>query len=520
MSSTQRWIAVGAATAGLLALAACTPSNKSGGTGGNAGSGGSSGSAGPSDTLTLAVDTPPDDWNPADASPADPNLLYYQAPYDFLINTDSTGKLVPGLATNWVSTPKSLTLTLRSGVTFTDGTPFDATAVKVNVENQQKNGLPPNKGVFANVTGIDVVSPTEVRLDLAKPTPQLPNNLARQQGLMASPKAIQSNPEGLKTNPVGTGGWFLDTKATVPNSKYVFHENPNYWNKSAVGFKNVVIEYIPDDQARTNALLTHQVDWINYGAQFESQIKAAGFSTLQTPEFPYYLEILDRNGTMIPALKNPLVRQAMAYALDRATFVKVTLAGQGTPTTQWTIPGQLGYDASYTGMAYDLAKAKSLMQQAGVSGFTVTVPSYGPFDAYNEAIAGFLARIGITVKLQTVQTGNVSGAAASGKYAMAIVPSHAVHPQDFYRTYVSTHGSQNPFGIAAPDVDALMSKISGDAAADAPIYEQMSKTVSDDAFVIPVAVINAGSGWDGNKLTGVSGWLWTEDVRLTDLRGK
>ncbi|MBN9620426.1 MAG: hypothetical protein J0H43_11950, partial [Actinobacteria bacterium] len=73
MRSTQRWIAVCAATAGILALAACTPSKGSSGGGTSGGSTGSSG--GTSDTLTVAIDTPPDDWNPADASPADPNLL-------------------------------------------------------------------------------------------------------------------------------------------------------------------------------------------------------------------------------------------------------------------------------------------------------------------------------------------------------------------------------------------------------------------------------------------------------------
>ena len=388
MRATQRWVAIGIAAASAMALAACTPSSKGSSSGNNK-------QSATSDTLTVGIDTPPDDWDPADATPADPNMLYYQAPYDFLINTDSKGNLVPGLATKWDSTATSLTLTLRSGVKFTDGTPFDANAVKVNIEHQQKDGIPPNQAVFAHVSSMDVVSPTEIKLNLSQPTPQLPYNLSRQQGLMASPKAIQDDPKGLKTDPVGTGGWILDTKQTVPNSKYVFHENPNYWDKSVIGFKNIVIEYIPDEQARTNALLTHQVDWINYDAQFQDQIKAAGFDLSSAPGFPYYLEILDRNGTKVPQLKNPLVREAMSYAIDRDTYFKVTENGDGTPSTQWTIPGQYGYDPSYTGMSYDLAKAKSLMQQAGVTGFTFTIPSYGPFDARNEAIAGFLSKIGI-----------------------------------------------------------------------------------------------------------------------------
>lgn len=506
-------VAVGLIAIAALGLTACTGGSKSSSNKGNV--------SGLSGTLRLGSDTPPDPWDPASATPADPNMLYYQAPYDFLVNTDDSGKLVPGLATKWESTPKALTLTLRSGVTFTDGTPFDAAAVKANIEHVQKDGIPPNKGKFLNVTSIDVVSPTEVRLNLAKPTPQLVYNLARQQGLMASPKALQ-NPEKLKTEPVGTGGWMLDTAKTVANSKYVFKANPNYWNKSAQGFQNVEIYYIPDQQARTNALLTHKVDWINYDAQFRDQIKGAGFETIAAPGFPYYLEILDRKGTVVPQLADPRVRQAMALAIDRTSFGKVTENGDFTPSNQWTIPGEYGFNSDYKGLGYNLDKAKSLMQEAGVSGFEFTVPSYGPFDARNEAIAGFLSKIGITMKLATAQTGNISGAAASGKFAAAIVPSHAIHPQDFYQTYIAPTGTQNPFKLPTPEAAAALAAVAGaDPAVDEAAYQKMAQIVSDEGSIIPIGVINCGGAWDAKKLTGVAKWYWTcTDVRLSGLRAK
>lgn len=507
--------AVVLATVAVLGLSACSGGSKSGS------SGGGSSASGPSGTLRLASDTPPDPWDPADATPADPNMLYYQAPYDFLLNTDGSGKLSPGLATKWESTATSLTLTLRSGVTFTDGTPFDAAAVKANVEHMQKDGIPPNKATFINVSSVDVVSPTEVKFNLSHPTPQLVYNLARRQGLMASPKALQ-DPAKLKTQPVGTGGWILDTAKTVPNSKYVFTANPNYWNKSAQGFSTIEINYIPDQQARTNALLTHKVDWINYDAQFRDQIKAAGFDTLAAPGFPYYLEILDRNGTKVPAFADQRVREAIALAVDQATFYKVTENGDGQPSNQWTIPGEYGYNANYKGLGYNLDKAKALMRQAGVSNLEFTIPSYGPFDARNQAIAGFLAKIGITMKLSTAQTGNISGAAASGQFPAAIVPSHTIHPQDFYQTYISPNGTQNPFKVADPQVDQVISKVKGvDPAADEAAYQQMAQIVSDQAAIIPLGVINCGGAWDGKKLTGVTKWYWTcTDVRLAGLHAK
>jgi len=498
---------------GALVLTGCSGNSSSSGDkpGGN--------TSGPSGTLKVATDTPPDPWDPALATPQDVNMLYYQGPYEFLVNTDGTGKLVPGLATSWKSTPTSLTLDLRKGVKFSDGTPFNAAAVEANIKHQQKDGIPPNQAKFMNVTSMTIVNPYEIRLNLAHPTPQLIDNLARQQGLMASPAAIK-NPKKLATNPVGTGPWLLDTQATVPNSKYVFKLNPNYWDKAAQGVQNIEIYYIPDQQARANALLTHKVDYAALDFQFASQVKAAGFKVQSVPSYPYFLQILDRNGTMVPAFKDKRVRLAMAYAIDQKSFFNVTMSGYGVESNQWTIPGQYGYNPNYKGLGYNLDKAKQLMKEAGVSHLEFTIPSYGPFDDYNTAIAGFLAKIGITMKLTPSQTGNISGDAASGKFPAAIVPAHEVHPQDFYNTRIASFGPMNPFKVVSPDIDKVMATVTGkDPAKDEAAYEKMAALASEDGIVIPLGVVSCLQAWDTQKVSGVQPWEWTcGDVRFKGMR--
>lgn len=467
------------------------------------------GASGPSGTLRVATDTPPDPWDPALATPADPNLLYYQGPYEFLVNTDDDGQLVPGLATSWESTPDSLTLELREGVTFSDGTTFDAAAVKANIEHQQKNGIPPNQAKFLNVESMDVVSPTELKINLARPTPQLIYNLARQQGIMASPEALK-DPKKLATEPVGTGPWLLDTAATVANSKYVFKLNPNYWDKSVQGVQNIEIHFIPDQQARANALLTHKVDFAALDFQFADQVEAAGMEVQDVPSFPYYLQIMDRNGTIVPEFKDKRVRLAMAHAIDQKSFFDVTMSGFGVETNQWTIPGQYGFNSDYTGLGFDLDKAQSLMDEAGVSSLEFDIPSYGPFDGYNTAIAGFLAKIGVTMNLVPSETGNISGEAASGNYAAAIVPAHEVHPQDFYNTRISVFGPANPFKVPSPDIDKVMGQVKGaDPAADEAAYQEMAKLASEDAVVVPLGVVSCLQAWDPQRITGVTKWEWT-----------
>lgn len=339
---------------------------------------------------------------------------------------------------------------------------------------------------------------------------------ARQQGLIASPAAIAAG--DLATTPVGTGGWILDTEATVANSVYVFHANPDYWNADAQGVETVEIHYIPDPQARTNALLSGDVDYAVIDAQFGAQVEGEGFAMNNTPAFPYYLEVLDREGTMVPELADQRVRQAMTYAIDQETFYEVTNAGAGTPSNQWTIPGQFGFNDDFTDFGFDLDKAKALMEEAGVDGFDLTIPSYGPFDVYNEAIVGFLAEIGINVSLEAAPTGNLSGAAASGQYAAAIVPAHEVHPNDFYRSRVAVTATQNPFQVASPEIDELMGTITGIDADDEATYEQMSAMVATDASIISLGTINCMSGWDGDRVSGVQPWIWTcGNVRLQGL---
>ncbi|MFT3873294.1 MAG: ABC transporter substrate-binding protein [Nocardioides sp.] len=482
----------------MVVLAACS---------GNAQN--NSDSSGPADTLRVATDTPPDPWDPALATPQDVNMLYYQGPYEFLVNTDDSGKLVPGLATSWESTPTSLTLHLRDGVKFSDGTTFDAAAVKANLEHQLKDGIPPNQAKFFNVKSMDVVSPTELKINLAHPTPQLIYNLSRQQGMMASPQALK-NPKQLATEPVGTGPWLLDAATTVPNSKYVFKANPNYWNKSAQGVKTIEIYYIPDQQARANALLTHKVDYAALDFQFADQVKAAGMNVQDVPSFPYYLQIMDRNGTIIPAFKDKRVRLAMAYAIDQKSFFDVTMNGYGVETNQWTIPGQYGFNPDYKGLGYNLDKAKELMKEAGVSHLEFSIPSYGPFDAYNTAIAGFLAKIGITMKLVPAETGNIAAEAASGKYPAAIVPAHEVHPQDVYNTRISVYGPANPFKVPSPDIDKVMQQVTGvSPAADEPAYQKMAALASEDGIIIPLGVVSCLQAWDPQRVTGVTKWWWT-----------
>ncbi|NJP04556.1 MAG: hypothetical protein HC837_02445 [Chloroflexaceae bacterium] len=132
-------------------------------------------------------------------------LMGYQLVYDALLTEDSTGQLLPGLAIEWAQQIDTVELTLREGVVFHDGTPFDAEVARANLLHARNEGAPAIAQQLLAVDSIDVLDPYRIRLNLAAPVPDLLSNLARSAGMMISPEAFATAAE----QPVGTGPGFL-----------------------------------------------------------------------------------------------------------------------------------------------------------------------------------------------------------------------------------------------------------------------------------------------------------------------
>lgn len=202
----------------------------------------------------------------ANASP------YMQAVYDTLLHAKPDGTVVPWLATKWSydATRTVLTMTLRKGVTFTDGTPFSADVAAQNLL-RFRDGTSPQKSYLAGLTDAKAVDATTLRLTLSKPNPSLLSFLSQNPGLMESPKNFGSPTE--KTNPVGTGPYLLDTKDTVVGSTYVFTKNAKYFAPQQQHYAKVVVNVYSNPTAFLNAMKGGQINGAPLNNAMIDQVK-------------------------------------------------------------------------------------------------------------------------------------------------------------------------------------------------------------------------------------------------------
>jgi peptide/nickel transport system substrate-binding protein len=401
----RKWpgAAVGAALAllGPLVLSAC------------------GGSAGSSSTLTLGVITPATTFEAPDMNWGNEST-YNQAVYDSLVQASPTGVIEPHLATAWSynAARTVLTMALRTGVTFTDGTPFNASVAVKNLEAFQK-GTSNNASDLVNMASATAVSPTKLVIRLKQPDPAFLTYLGEAAGSQESPKAWSSPTAA--TVPVGSGPYELDTKATVVGSSYVFTANPNYWDKPEQHYSKIVMNVYTSATTVLDAIEGGQVNAANtFDDTTIPQIQNAGFTVYPLQLNWAGLSLFDRNGTMSGPLGNVKVRQAINDAFDRTALLKDMSDGYGSVTTQVFPTNSPGYESSLDSYySFDPAKAKQLLAEAGYPhGFTLDMPSITV--AFGEAtyalIQAELANIGIKVDYTDYQGSTIFTAILAPKY--------------------------------------------------------------------------------------------------------
>jgi peptide/nickel transport system substrate-binding protein len=329
--------------------------------------------------------------------------------YDNLIQLDTHGKLVPGLATSWSWVDdRTLELDLRSGVTFHNGQEFTAADVLYSMDLLRSI---PQGAAFASIESVEVVDPLTVKVHTNKVDSQLVYNMTQFLSILPAETINSIGVEAYALHPIGTGPYMF-----VEHERDQFIKltaNPNYFDGSFKGLpivKDLTIRFIPELATRLAELQAGTVD-IAVGVTNDKvdQINSTEGLHVETGQGTAYYMLPFAFKTDVDAPYNDIhVREALAYATDVQSIMDALAGGYGTliagPFTSITT----GYDPSFTPWPYDKAKAIELLAAAGYAdGFSLTidVASSVPTDIVM-AIAGQWAEVGVTLNVVPMEVGH------------------------------------------------------------------------------------------------------------------
>lgn len=382
--------------------------------------------------------------------------------YDRLVHLSPDGKFIPGLAESWKFSEDATTLTLkiRSDVTFHDGAKLDATAVKTSLDRAKSMKGSSVATDLSSVASVTVVDEMTINLALNRPDVSLLGPLSDRAGIIISPKAIASGVD-LDQTMVGAGPY--EFVSHTPGSSLVFKRNPNYWDKKNMPkVDKLVISVLPNDVSRMNALKTGELTAAQISANQVDQVKGSGVNVVSGTEFQFVQLIQNRSRGQLGNLK---VRQAMVQAIDRAGICKALYAGRCQVSDQPFPPKYFAFnkDIDKVLYPYDPNAAKALLKEAGVGDLQVGMiypADQAPLPQVAEAMKDQLAKVGITLNLQPTDPSQVADVMFSQKAADMALSSAGGRPdpsQYLYARMTST-AFGNPGGQVSPTIEGLITK--------------------------------------------------------------
>jgi peptide/nickel transport system substrate-binding protein len=449
----------------------------------------------------------------------------YLAIYNRLLRKDEAGNLVPELAKSWTVSPdgKSVTFELQQGVTFHDGTPFNAQAVKFNYDRL----LNPKDATtayqyFTDVDSFEAVGDYRFVMNLKRPSAVVMDALTYRGGFIVSPTAFKKLGADFAQTPVGTGPFKLTQ--FIPDNRVVLVRNENYWEMGADGKKlpyldQVVLRIITDDSVRLVEIQSGNADLsVRVPAEsMEIVRKDQKLELVQTPIADVFRLFLNQRR---PPFNNLKLRQAVGYAFDRAAMAQAIVPGQGYVAPFLIMPGE-AYYSPYDPFSYNVAKAKQLLAEAGYpNGLDVgfMMISREPDNTIAPVVQSYLAAIGIRTKIEPLERQVYVDRGIKGEFDLALAQKTIpmVSPFLLFAEQLASKGSGNRAAWSNARFDELLSRLG--AAFDLPqqksLIAEMQKIHLDDAgqtYLFHRANYNANSRKVRNvQFQNEGAWRFTE----------
>jgi peptide/nickel transport system substrate-binding protein len=367
---------------------------------------------------------------------------------------------------------RTMTIKLRSGVKFNDGSAMTAESVKFSLDRHITLKGSNRRSELGSVETVEVVDPSTIRLRLKAPAAQLLAQLTDRAGMPVSPAAVQKHGDNFGTAPVCVGPWQYVER--VAQDRIVVEKSRHYFDQSAAKFDRVVFKIIPDDNVRMANLrsgdidLTHQVTPTDAVAlkregRFEvPSVTGIGYNSIT-------INLRNKTGKTnppgdlgTPLANDPRVREALELSLDREAIVQVVYDGQYTPGCTPIAPISPFFDKSRKCPVRDVARAKKLLADAGLASgysFELVVVNNPQQRRVGEVIQQMAKDVGFNITLRPQEFASSLNDNDAGKHqAFLIGWSGRVDPDGNIHQIQACKGTLNATLACDEKVDALLDK--------------------------------------------------------------
>lgn len=450
-------------------------------------------------TLTVALAADDGSWDPIDTFTLNWGRIGSNL-YDALILRDNELNLLPGLATSWELSDdgQRIRFTLREGVTFHNGEPFNAAAVQYSFERLlgEEGAKGPQQANYTAIGSVEIVDEFTVDLVLVQADPVLLTKLSGYGAMIVPPEYIKENGEEFfNLNPVGTGPFrFVEYR---PGINLTLEANPDYWG-GAPQLDGLVYRFIPEASTQVSELQSGGIDIATL----------IPISLISTIEADPNLRVESITGPGVQTVRFDItqgitadieVRKAIIQAIDRDAIIAQIIQGNAQPIASLQSSLSFGYDPDLVPLPYDPAAATAALQAAGVpAGTTVELAFVGGDATFREVaqtIAAYLSIVGLNVALESYE---------SNAYYSDVIPQGTTGAMfefnwggwtfDFDNTaYLLYHSGEywNPY-VNDPVLDDLLERqrASYDIDERRGILQEVARYAAEQALEIPLYNLN------------------------------
>jgi peptide/nickel transport system substrate-binding protein len=413
---------------------------------------------------------------------------------DKLFDIDEKINIVPQLALSHETSAdgKEVTIKLRPNLKFHDGEPLDAEAAKYSIERHLTLPGSFRKPELASLDHVEVVDPLTVKLVLKTPFSPLIAQLTDRAGMMVSPKAAKAAGDKFGLHPVCAGPYKFVER--VQQDRIVFEKFADYWNKDNVSIDKIVFLPIVDATVRLANLKSGGLDLIERvlatdikAVQADPKLK---LSTAIELGYQGVTLNIGKDKAKGPLSQSAKVRQALDLSIDREAINQVVFNGEFKPGNQWLNPDHPYYQKAFPIPVRDVAKAKALLKQAGVTA-PVSVDFMVPKGAETEAVAQVIqsmaAETGFDMKIRVTEFATSLKQAEAGEYqAFMLAWSGRIDPDGNSYQFLHSDAPQNYSFWTNAEADKALdeARLVTEQGKRKAIYEKLTKVELEEEAIL------------------------------------